>query len=501
MAAHHPPPLSDYARLLRSLSADASPAFPHQPYLLPPDMPTTTTTTTTAHDPPPHSSTTTSSHYKQRDSGFAPSSAASASGRSSLYSLSPSSSSFHSAYSDRSIQEYEEDPLDQQDEDEDDEEDEEDDDDNAWYTPPPANWKHKSSTGRRPSTLSVTVDDLLRELELGEKALQTPLIPRRKLSSPPRTSSLLTQTIEENPFPSPPQSSTPPLLSNPSSPPPSSASPQPQSSASRLPGLRIPSSQPMNYAPRNGNNTTHSNNMPPLTAPLHSRDSYASSSLHSPPTPVAGTSMSHSYSSSSSTSASFAPQSGFPFPSQSSPPAQSAAGAPRGADPAASRAGYIQKQSSAVFGTSWKKRYLVLDRGSLFLFRSHKSPQKDLTSLFKIGKDTSARVSEHGMWVIEILGCEELLPGAAAAAAASTSAGAPGSPAAAAAAAAEAAAFMACAQSVAMGGVPISASSRPPAPPAKKMWILKCADKDDMVAWLTAIRAAIKEATDIQRRS
>ncbi|KAJ3147930.1 hypothetical protein HDU89_005004 [Geranomyces variabilis] len=232
------------------------------------------------------------------------------------------------------------------------------------------------------------------------------------------------------------------------------------------------------------------NNMPPLTAPLHSRDSYASSSLHSPPTPAAGTSMSLSYS--SSTSASSAPQSGFPFPSQSPPKAgnSSAGVGSAGADPVASRAGYIQKQSSAVFGTSWKKRYLVLDRGSLFLFRSHKSSQKDLTSLFKIGKDTSARVSEHGMWVIEILGCEELLPGAAAP---------PGSPAAAAAAAAEAAAFMACASSVAMGGAPLPTSR--PAPPAKKMWILKCTDKDDMVAWLTAIRAAIKEATDMQRRA
>ncbi|KAJ3164320.1 hypothetical protein HDU88_005418 [Geranomyces variabilis] len=474
---NHPPPLSDYARLLRSLSAEASPSIPDQDYLdyhnhNHNDMPTTTTTTTTSdndYDNDPRL------HHKQRDSGFAPSSAASASG--SLYSVSPSSSSFHSAYSERSIQEYEE-------EIEEEDEDDEDDDDNAWYTPPPANWSHKSSAARRPSTLSVTVDDLLRELELGEKALQTPLIPRRKLSSPPRTSSLLSQTIEENPFPSPPQSSTPPALSNPSSPPPSS--PQPQS-ASRLPGLHIPSSQsqPMHYS---------RNNMPPLTAPLHSRDSYASSSLHSPPTPAAGTSMSLSYS--SSTSASSAPQSGFPFPSQSPPKAGSSGAGVRsaGADPVASRAGYIQKQSSAVFGTSWKKRYLVLDRGSLFLFRSHKSSQKDLTSLFKIGKDTSARVSEHGMWVIEILGCEELLPGAA-----SSSPAPPGSPAAAAAAAAEAAAFMACASSVAMGGAPLPMSR--PGPPAKKMWILKCADKDDMVAWLTAIRAAIKEATDMQRRT
>ncbi|KAI8908665.1 hypothetical protein DFJ77DRAFT_513265 [Powellomyces hirtus] len=329
---------------------------------------------------------------KHRDSGFASTSSRSASGSvGSFDDLDPSL--FDQDLSDGSFKVYD------------------DEEDDAWYTPPPTQWHRR---GRRPSTLSVTVDDLLKQLDatLGETATTTVTTPatthpapiRKYPSSPPRATSIASPAHRKFSNPYPP---------------------------SRLPTLQIATSQGDESL-----STRQQNLLPPLTAPLP-----LSPTLMSPPTPI-----------SSAVHRNNTTQ--FPFPTMSQE------------QQSGIRAGYVQKQSQSLFTTSWKKRYLVLDRETLFLFRTHQSLQKDLTGILKLASDSSVRVSENGMWVLEVLGCADMF-----------------------------------AKVLVPYGPSVTSATESSVGAIKKMWIVKCEGKDDMMKWLKDIRSCIKEIAEAATRN
>ncbi|KAI8826984.1 uncharacterized protein EV422DRAFT_20108 [Fimicolochytrium jonesii] len=115
------------------------------------------------------------------------------------------------------------------------------------------------------------------------------------------------------------------------------------------------------------------------------------------------------------------------------------------------RTSYVSLQTPSMFSVSWKRRYLVLERSSLYLFRSETATQKELKDMMKLTSKSSVRVSEHGLWVLEIFGSASMLSDA-----------------------------MASPQS-------------PGTAKTIKCWVVKCEDKDDMLGWLGAIRAIIAE--------
>ncbi|KAJ3019461.1 hypothetical protein HKX48_002049 [Thoreauomyces humboldtii] len=376
--------LSDYARLLRSLSHGS-------------DFQNGNELSTKANDmtsvAPSKSHYTGSNAPRLRDSGFA-NSIGSMSPPASTYSSLGSTRSNHSTLSSLSDENF---PGHDSDMDED-----------EWYGSPPASGPPAAynRAGRRPSVLSATVDNLLRQLDtsLGESGVA--------------------QTMRA--YPTPSSSAR------------SSMSTTPQRAVP--PNLYIPT-MPDQYSRQN------SSNMPPLTAPLPRSISSAS-----PP-------------GSSQSVARGAEGSSFPFPGSSFPPSVTASAS---STTATTRAGYIQKHSATMFAASWKKRYLVLDRGTLFLFRTHKSLQKDLTSLLKLTLESSVRVSENGLWVLEISGSADVLAGAQAGDEDDES-------------------------------VTSDETTESVAEKACKTWIIKCEGKDDMMDWLHAIRACIADAVTVNR--
>ncbi|TPX67845.1 hypothetical protein SpCBS45565_g03422 [Spizellomyces sp. 'palustris'] len=228
--------------------------------------------------------------------------------------------------------------------------------------------------GRKASQLSMTVDDLLRELDSTLK-VSSPLT--TPAASPSR------QRVRAGTMPM---------------------------SGSSLPTLKIP---------------TGFKRSPP-SAPL-----WRAPQTPPPPPPSASLSATTTTSSYGGTA--------FPFPNMLLP------------ETPAARAGLVQKQAQNVFGSTWKRRYLVLDRGTLYLFRAKGSQtqQSEVGSMLRITPDTCVRVSENGLWVLEILGsgvAADLLK---------------------------------------------DASDKEKG--TKKMWVIKCDGKDDMVGWLEAVRAAIKQ--------
>ncbi|KND04109.1 uncharacterized protein SPPG_01548 [Spizellomyces punctatus DAOM BR117] len=228
--------------------------------------------------------------------------------------------------------------------------------------------------GRKTSQLSMTVDDLLRELDSTLK-VSSPLTTPTASPSRPRA-----------------KSGTMPMA------------------GSSLPTLKIPTG------------FTRSPPSAPIWRPPQT-----------PPPPPPTASLSATPTASSYGGAGTA----FPFPNMLLP------------ETPAARSGFVQKQAQNVFGSTWKRRYLVLDRGTLYLFRTKGSQQTELGSMLRITPDTCVRVSENGLWVLEILGsgvAADLLK---------------------------------------------DASDKEKG--TKKMWVIKCDGKDDMVGWLEAVRAAIKQ--------